>query len=69
LKERKATWTYDGDAHAYYFAPKSRAKPPYRKQIFVEAIIDVAEDGTLAGIEIIDSDAPPPPKKGKRSKS
>ena len=60
-----ARWTYDYVVHAYYFSPATRAKGPYRKQIRVEAILDVADDGTLAGIEIIDTKAPPPPTKGE----
>lgn len=60
MRKRDAYWTYDPEAEAYYFAPVQRRKPPYRKQITVEAIIDVAADGTLAGIELLD--APPPPK-------
>ena len=64
LGKRDAYWTCnsddDGD-HAYYFAPIDRRPPPYMKQREVRAIIDIAEDGTLAGIELID-DMPPPPK-------
>jgi hypothetical protein len=63
VKKRDAYWTYDPAVHSYYFAPNDRHEPPYKKQIFVEAIIDVAADGTMAGIEIIDPKMPPPPKK------
>lgn len=62
LKKKSAWWTYCPDARAYYFRPSAAAKPPYLRQIQVEAIIDVAADGTLAGIEIIDTKAPPPPE-------
>ena len=62
MKKRHAYWTYDPNVHAYYFAPTDRHGPPYEEQIFVEAIIDVAADGTMAGIEIISSKMPPPPK-------
>lgn len=67
LERRAGFWTYDENAfndigeHLYYFAPANRAEPPYLKQIRVTAIIDVARDGTLAGIELIDG-MPPPPK-------
>ncbi len=61
MKKLAAYWTYDDEAHAYYFAPMQRLDPPYRRQIHVEAILDVAADGTLAGVEIIDTKAPPPP--------
>lgn len=62
LKQRPAYWTHeDGPGgHAYYFAPGQRKPPPYTTQRRVEAIIDIAEDGTLAGIELI-YDMPPPP--------
>jgi len=63
MKKYSAYWTYDPIVNAYYFAPSSRTKPPYLKQVRVEAILDVAKDGTLAGVEIIDPNAPPPPAK------
>lgn len=59
-------WTHDAEAakdigdHLYYFAPASRTPPPYKTQRHVTAIIDVASDGTLAGVELI-NDMPPPP--------
>lgn len=64
-KHRSGFWTHDDEAvkdvgHLYYFAPTNRAAPPYRKQRHVNAIIDIAADGTLAGVELID-DMPPPP--------
>lgn len=61
-----AIWTYDNDSHggAWYVRIEPRTKPPYRRQIHVEAIIDVAEDGTMAGIEIIDHRAPRPMQLG-----
>lgn len=65
LESRTANWTYDEGARAYYFAPSERSQAPYLKQVHVEAIIDVADDGTLAGIEIIDERAPPPPLNRK----
>ncbi len=61
LERRSAYWTYDPEAEAYYFGLTDRRKPPYLKQIHVEAILDVADDGTLAGVEIIDPRAPKPP--------
>ena len=62
MDKKEAYWTYDPTVHAFYFAPTDRRPKPYLKQIFVEAIIDVADDGTLAGVEIIDPKMPPPPK-------
>ena len=63
MEKHPAYWTHSDEAgHSYYFAPSNRTKPPYRKQIHVEAIIDVAEDGTLAGVELIDLKMPPPPE-------
>ena len=58
-----ATWKVD-DEHGYLWYVKldSRRKPPYLKQIQVTAIIDVADDGTVAGIEIVDTKMPGPPK-------
>jgi hypothetical protein len=44
----------------YYFAVGGRTPGPYTKQREVKAIIDIADDGTLAGVELID-DMPPPP--------
>ena len=58
--ERPATYTYDPEYRLYYFAPADRADPPYLKQIEVRAIIDIAADGTLAGVELIDRMPPAP---------
>lgn len=55
-----ASFTYDDEVGAYYFQPKLRAEPPYERQMHTVAIVDVAQDGTLAGIEIIDAEVPPP---------
>lgn len=55
-----AQWTYDPEAEAYYFAPMQASPPPYLKQRHVNAIIDIASDGTLAGVELIDNMPPPP---------
>jgi len=54
----KALMTYDDEHILYYFKPVLRPDPPYHKQILVEAIVDVARDGTFAGVEIIDSKMP-----------
>ncbi len=61
LEKRPAYFTYDTDAEAYYFMPIQRASPPYHHQIEVTAIIDIAADGTLAGVELVSGDLPPPP--------
>jgi hypothetical protein len=69
LKRRLAYWTHDDEAakdvgHLYYFGivgtEGKRVRGPYTRQREVRAIIDLAEDGTLAGVELID-DMPPPP--------
>lgn len=56
-----AYFTYDKDAHAYYFAPENRKEPPYREQRHVTAILDIAADGSLAGVELVFGDLPAPP--------
>lgn len=67
MKRHPAFWTFDEWAYRqygfklYYFAPIARRAAPYKKQIHVEAIIDIADDGTLAGIEIISDEMPLPP--------
>jgi hypothetical protein len=64
LTQRKATFTFDEQAYRdglgclYYFAPLTTAPGPYRSQRHVTAVIDIASDGTLAGIELTD-DMPP----------
>ncbi len=71
MEKREAFWTHDDHAaevskvgHLYYFAPTDRAPGPYLTQRHVSAIIDIAADGTLAGVELID-DMPPPPARAK----
>ncbi len=79
LKKHEAYWTCcgepdedggdeDGDEieYAYYFAPTGRQAAPFMKQRTVTAIIDIAQDGTLAGVELID-DMPPPPKPAAKT--
>lgn len=66
MNQRPAYWTHDDEAakelgeRLYYFAPSNRSPGPYKTQRRVTAIIDIASDGTLAGVELID-DMPPPP--------
>lgn len=65
-RKKEAFFTHEHDPHAghlYYFGPVARTAPPYKTQRIVRAIVDIAADGTLAGVELID-DMPPPPKKG-----
>lgn len=60
----KAVFTHEADEHAghlYYFAPLTTAPGPYLEQRRVTAIIDIASDGTLAGVELIDEMPPPTP--------
>lgn len=61
LEKHDAYWTYDPQAHAYYFAPMTRVAPPYKEQRHVTAILDIGEDGTLAGVELVMGDLPKPP--------
>ena len=67
LKKHLAYYTHEdcsAAGHLYYFgildAKAERARGPYMKQREVRAIIDIAADGTLAGVELI-YDMPPPP--------
>lgn len=67
LERYPAYWTHDAEAvddvgHCYYLAPISRGKPPYTTQRTVTAIVDIAEDGTFAGVELIFNMPPPPPR-------
>ncbi len=60
--QKAGFWTYDPRAEAYYFAPLQRTPPPYKVQRHVTAILDIASDDTLAGVELVIGDLPPPPK-------
>lgn len=64
LEKRAAYFTCDIEYEqpSYYFAPVDRAPGPYRKQLEVKAILDIAKDGTLAGIELVWGKLPMPPK-------
>lgn len=64
LPRHPGFWTYDDSFGqiSYYFAPECRAKPPYGIQREVKAIIDIANDGTLAGVELTWGDLPPAPQ-------
>lgn len=61
MNKRYAWFTYDSEGPAYYFAVSDRASPPYKEQRHVTAILDVASDGTLAGVELVHVDLPVPP--------
>jgi hypothetical protein len=66
---KRAVFTHEEDetaGHLYYFAPAERHPGPYKTQRRVEAIIDIADDGTLAGIELIDRMPPLPRKEPER---
>jgi hypothetical protein len=65
VPEGAAYWTHeecDAAGHLYYFgiAEGVRTRGPYTNQRHVDAIIDIASDGTLAGVELIDNMPPPP---------
>jgi len=62
--------THETDKHAghlYYVKVTGRAPPPYTTQRCVQAILDIAADGTLAGIELIDNMPKPPVKERRKS--
>ena len=62
---RKAVFTYSDDpvgGHLYYFGPQTTTPGPYREQRHVKAIVDIASDGSFAGVELIDN--MPPLTKG-----
>lgn len=63
LPEMRAYYTHEDSVltgHLYYFAPSWRHPGPYTRQIETTAIVDVAADGTLAGVELLDVGLPPP---------
>ncbi len=64
-EKRSAYWTYDELSVAYYFAPTDHSPPPYYEQREVTAILDIASDGTLAGVELVWGDLPPPPPRNR----
>lgn len=48
-----ASWSYDVRGNAWWFLLNERASPPYKRQVLVEAILDLDADGRLAGVEIL----------------
>jgi uncharacterized protein YuzE len=52
LPKHDAYWTYDEEAAAYYFAPVYGGPTRCARQVEAPAVLDIAVDGTLAGIEI-----------------
>ena len=63
LKRWPAYMTYEYDEHAghlYYLAPVTEYYKPSVRQIEVRAIIDITEDGTFNGVELIDNTPEPP---------
>lgn len=63
LTKHPAWYTHDPEAAAWYFAREDRTDPPYLRQIEATAILDIASDGTLAGVELLEpfGQALPPP--------
>jgi len=58
---RKSVFTYEHNdvaGHLYYFAPQVTAPGPFLEQRHVQAIVDIASDGTFAGVELIDNMPP-----------
>jgi len=58
---REARWTHSGwrGRHNYFFEPADRASEHCRREV-QEAILLIANDGTLAGIELVGIGVPPP---------
>jgi uncharacterized protein YuzE len=54
------SWSYDAMASAWYFSLEERTDPPIRDSIFVEARIDLDNDGRVAGVELLDPRLLPP---------
>lgn len=69
LEKKPAWFTYDPEADAYYFAPSERTAHPYLEQREVRAILDIASDGSLAGVELVWGDLPPPPIERKEDEA
>ena len=65
MRQHSAFWTYDSEVRAYYFAPTSRRPSPYRRQIEATVVLDIADDGSLAGIELLAPATVCPPQKGR----
>lgn len=61
MKKARAWYTYQDRPRSYYFAPEHRTSAPYKRQVEVQAILDIAHDGTLAGVELVWGDLPPAP--------
>ncbi len=55
-----ANYTFDEEADAYYIALAGRKAPPYMRQSHVKAVLDLDDDGRLAGIEIVGAGVDPP---------
>jgi hypothetical protein len=70
MEKRPAYFTYDPKhGGAYYFAPNDRAAPPYLTQREVTAVLDIAADGSLAGVELVMGELPPPPDRPQAAPS
>ena len=54
-----AEWSYDPQVRGWYIKLDERAKPPYRDNRSVHAILDLDSEGRLAGIEFFDAIEPP----------
>lgn len=61
ITERSATVRCEDDPHAgllYYVTISGRTPGPYKNHRRVDAILDIASDGSLAGIQLIDNMPP-----------
>ena len=69
-RKGSASWTYLGtdEGNAWYVGLSERPQRPYRKQVRVDAILDIDAQGRLAGIELLDVPGRPPagPRTGER---
>jgi uncharacterized protein YuzE len=61
------SWSYDAAASAWYFKLDQRAEPPVRDCVFVEARIDLDDEGRVVGVEMLDPRLLPP-KQGLETK-
>ena len=52
LEHHPAYYTYDQNIGCWYFGLNDRITPYYRKQIRIQAYVDIAEDWSVAGIEL-----------------
>lgn len=62
MEKGDAYWTYDQEAGAWYLGLLQVAKPPYKTQRHVQAILDLDDEGRLVGVELLENI---PPSRGE----